>query len=88
MAEANVLQEADQWWWLSFADDDGFLGVAVVTGFGLADAVSTAHRLGINPGGSVQIIELAPEYVPPESYRNRLLTKEEATSDAAQGRNG
>lgn len=46
------------WWWLSFADGDRpagdqFLGVCVVRGRDMREAVSRAWKLGCNPGGQV-----------------------------------
>lgn len=66
------------WHWLSFADgDDGHnLGIALVQGFGLLDAVAHAHYLGINPGGHVGEAEI-PALLP--EYANRLIGTQEAT---------
>lgn len=66
--------------WLSFADDNGFRGAALVQGASLGDAVRRATALGINPGGEV----LGPEY-PPDAAQydvalanmNRLMKKPE-----------
>ena len=71
------------WWWLSFTDasrpkGSQFLGVAIVEARGIAGAVTAAHRLGINPGGAVLAIAIPPEHVPALSYRNRLLSRDEA----------
>lgn len=67
----------EDWWWLSFAEESGFLGVVVIQGYGIVDAVSRSHALGVNPGGEVQGW-LLPEHVPPAEFRNRLLSKAEA----------
>lgn len=40
-------------YWLSFADDDGFLGVCVVDAPSFPAAVTRSHELDINPGGEV-----------------------------------
>jgi hypothetical protein len=50
-------------YWLSFCDGDlpkgqQFLGVAIVRGSNLEEAVSEAWRLGINPGGEVLSMEI------------------------------
>jgi len=39
--------------YLSFASEAGFLGVAIVEADDFLDAVKCAHELGINPGGQV-----------------------------------
>jgi len=41
-------------WWLSFATEKGNLGVVVVRGNTMRDAMGRAWALGINPGGEVQ----------------------------------
>lgn len=71
------------WWWLSFADarrpiDEQFLGVAIVQGTNMVDAVRNAHRLRCNPGGEVQGLSIVVGRVPSDPWRNRLLTKGEA----------
>ncbi len=48
----------ERWWWLSFADEDGFRGVCIVRARGLVPAIARTHLLGINPGGEVQGAEL------------------------------
>jgi hypothetical protein len=69
-------------WWLSFVDPerpDGqrFLGAAIVEGYGAASASIRAHELRVNPGGSVQAVELKGDGVPPPGLRNRLLSMNE-----------
>lgn len=76
--EANPLT----WWYLSFADDSlpkgsQFLGVVIIQAHGLGDAASQAHMRGINPGGEVLGVDIPTDKVPPESYRNRLLSNAE-----------
>lgn len=66
------------WWWLSFAGADGFLGLNIICANSFVDALERSHRLGINPGGSVQGFLIPYEHRPPESYWHRLLTAEEA----------
>lgn len=68
------------WWYLSFADESGWLGGCYVE----APVAELAHTVALtqdcNPGGEVAIIgPLLEEHmanVPAES-RNRLLTREE-----------
>lgn len=75
---------ATRWWYLSFADParpkgEQFLGAAIVDGEDLASAITSAWRRGCNPGGEVMGIEItsiSDRVV--ESYRFRLLTRDEA----------
>ncbi len=64
----------DQWWWLSFADDDGFLGAATVgPSGGFIEAVQLAKRLNINPGG--EVVGAGPlDHLPPERFLNCLMS--------------
>ena len=71
------LQQPEIWLYLSFADDVGFRGGVVIKAHGLTDAVIKCNWLQINPHGEIQGIELPESHIPPERYRNRLLTKEE-----------
>lgn len=71
------------WWWLSFVDPElpegsRFLGVAIVQAGDFAAAVARAHRLGINPGGEVEGIEMPTIAATPEDMRERLLGQQEA----------
>ncbi len=74
-----LAREASQpltWWYLSFADTDGWRGGCVVRARGMASAIRRTHELGINPGGEVRAVELLPG----EKGRiphDKLLTKEE-----------
>lgn len=65
------------WFYLSFANDDSFLGGVIVQ----ADEMMLAHTqvglLGINPGGSVIGHPIPKDHHVPEHLRNRLLTKAE-----------
>lgn len=51
-------------YWLSFADDSGFLGGCVVDAGTDVLAVVKAHGLGINPGGEVKVVDLGDTEVP------------------------
>jgi hypothetical protein len=68
-------------YWLSFADDDGFLGVAIVDGDDGASIMTMVDKtieLGCNPGrGSVQMCTIPPSDVIHAHYKNRLLTRDE-----------
>lgn len=73
------------WWWLSFCDPDKprgsqFLGVVIVRGESMVEAVLTAHRLGINPGGSVMgaAFKGLGDWTVPEEFADRLLSREDA----------
>lgn len=69
------------WWYLSFADEDSFLGGAYIQAFGTMSAVTTATVLGLNPGGEVAAWGPIPDdqmdlHVPVEN-RMRLLSQKE-----------
>lgn len=59
-------------WWLSYADDDEALGVAVVAAPGFLTACLRAMDLGVDPGGTVRGWPLGLTEVP-EYFRDRLL---------------
>lgn len=64
-------------WWLSFANDDGFLGCALVgPGSTVLEAAEVARSLGIHPGGEVAGLPTPAivEQAIPDEYRDRLLT--------------
>ena len=69
--------------WVSFANEDECIGVAVVDDDDASDATTIVRKtieLGCNPGpdSSVQIQKIPDDAVPiPERYKNRLLTKAE-----------
>lgn len=67
-----------EWYWLSFAGEDGFLGGIVLQGYGPLDAVARSHESQQNPGGEVAILPLGVEDLDtPAEWKNRLLSKEE-----------
>lgn len=63
--------------WLSFAGDDGFLGVVILKTLGFTHAVVESKVRGINPGGEIMAVEVDPDKIDP-NYFNRLLNKDEA----------
>lgn len=63
--------------WLSFADDDGFLGVVILKTLGFTHAFIETKTRGINPGGEIKGFEIDPENIDAK-YFNRLLTRDEA----------
>lgn len=70
-----------EWYYISFADADGFLGGCYVEAVHEHNAVMVSVLRGINPGGDAKIIgalprELVEEHVLPED-RYRLLMREE-----------
>jgi hypothetical protein len=67
-----------QLWYLSFADrsPDRFLGACVVYGDDLIDAIKTAWRLKINPGGQVLGVPIENSIFP----INRLMNRAELAS--------
>jgi hypothetical protein len=71
------------WWYLSYAHETkGFMGGAIVEGYGFVWACNNARIMGITPGPDVETrgIQIPPDEVPKEMYRNRLLTKDELNS--------
>lgn len=78
------LDEADvpilHWWWLSFADEQGFRGVCIVQGVTLLAAVLRANTLGISPHGQVRGEDLGRDLNPGWPHpdvRDRCLSAEE-----------
>ena len=78
------------WWWLSFADDEGFRGGINVQGDDFLGAVLNAKLMGQNPGGQVRGLELTFDISDlPEKYKNRLLSLDDiAEMDRAMGESG
>lgn len=66
------------WWWLSFADEEKLRGIVIVQAPSFLLAVAESHRLQINPHGEVRGFPFPSELTPPEQFRNRCLTREEA----------
>ncbi len=74
LVEEELATGTREWWYLSFAGPKGFLGACIVKAFGPMDAVGTAHKLGINPGGEVLMMKVeAQDWVRPE-MTDRLLS--------------
>lgn len=75
--------------YISFATDAGFRGATVIDAIGEFDAIATTHVLGINPGGEAAILEMPPDMdakarAEMNSYKNRLVTKEELIANGAK----
>ena len=69
------------WWWLSFADPDGFRGVVITHAPDFISAVRSTHARRINPGGEVNGWSMPDEAGlgdPAPRWRDRLLNKFEA----------
>lgn len=66
--------------WISFSNDEAFLGVALIRAAGTLGAINLSHRLGINPGGAVVASTLPADIAKHVSGSeiNRLLNMEEA----------
>ena len=71
------MKKPEVWWWLSFASEKGFLGVVIMHGGGMAEAVQNAWSMNLNPGGEVQGVPIPEEHVPEAKYRRRLLSRAE-----------
>jgi hypothetical protein len=66
-----------QWFYFSFADDDGFLGGLYIDGVDLEHALRRSHELGQNPGGEVKTLEITTKDVElnvPAGDRRHLLS--------------
>lgn len=63
-------------WHLSFADDTGWLGGALVEAATMPVAVARCWELGCNPGGEVLALGFRARSVP-DGYANRLLSRAE-----------
>lgn len=77
-------------YWLSFASEEGNLGCALVEASSMEEAVTEAHRLGINPGGEVMGVEIPADALlaDPESPfytfgRDRLIPTAEVMAAGA-----
>lgn len=71
----DELSQPLRWFYLSFADDDGFRGAIIVNARGEMHAVQRCHDLGINPGGQVAIFDIPDGAPRPEGVEDRLLSK-------------
>ena len=65
--QTEEILQPETYWYMSFADEkeDKFNGACVVKARGVLDAIQTAHRLGINPGGQVLAMEVPADVCPP-----------------------
>jgi len=77
-------QEKDkpqQFWYLSWADDDGFRGAAITKASGFVTARTILSMLGVNPLGQCAGVPI-PEGLEPKDgkYLNRLLQLDELTA--------
>lgn len=86
LAQAKADPSPKAWHYLSFADGSRpkgtqFLGACIIEAPNIILCAIRAYELGINPGG--EILSVRCESVPPEKWRNRLLTREDiAAMDA------
>lgn len=70
--------EPMRWFYLSFADDDGFRGAAIVEAKGILGATLYCNLLGINPGGEVMAIPIPEDQLAdiPKDAKDVLLSKD------------
>lgn len=76
-ALALEAKNAEGWWWLSFAGEEGWRGVVVTRARGLASALQRTHRLHLNPGGQVSGALIPHPTAPPAAMVDRLITDRE-----------
>lgn len=65
------------WWYLSYAGETEFLGGLIIQAHGPTEATYLSRHRGISPGGEVLILQVPDDQLPPDEYRNRLLTRQE-----------
>ncbi len=71
-------REPKRLFWISFADELGFLGVVITEAQGVGTASEKCWELGINPGGQMAAWEIPPKMMQvPREFWDRLLTKEQ-----------
>lgn len=70
-------KKEQEWLFLSFADERGFLGAVITQAAGPASAVAECRRRGVNPGGDVLVTALTDEEATgvPWSAVDTLLTR-------------
>ncbi len=79
--ENNMPKTFLKQFWMSFCDPEApkgnqFLGVIIVEGVDLRDAIFRTHALNINPGGEIEGIELEKDVIKPE-HIDQLYTKKQ-----------
>jgi len=75
----DELRQPLRWWYLSYADDDGFRGGLLLEAHGELHAIELAQRLNLSPGGQVLILEVPSEVAVTlqDESKGRLLSKPE-----------
>ena len=63
--------------WMSFVDDEAFLGVIITEALGLSHAIEKTHDMGINPGGEIRAVEVDPDKINAFDF-DRLLSRTDA----------
>ena len=81
-AKDLLLKESSEplrWFYISYADEEGFRGAVIVEAHGWLSAVKRSRELGISPGGQALGREIPEEALIklPEDMKNRLLTRAE-----------
>jgi hypothetical protein len=79
-ARAFEQNEPIRTWWLSFADDGEFLGVAVVRARGVLDAIDICNEHGCGTGGRGEVhgVKMVEGKIA-EKWFGRLLTESEVS---------
>ena len=84
MAVEEAKDGTMEWWWLSFADENGFRGAVLMKAVGFSTALLSTKALDINPGGEVKGFVLPTGTAVTElvmrGYSMRLLTETECVA--------
>jgi hypothetical protein len=75
---AEYLAETEaELWWMSFADDGGWLGAVIGPAAGWSEALTEASLRGLNPGGEVAFYGPLPSGAVAADLHWRLLGRSE-----------
>ena len=63
--------------YLSFADEQGFIGALIIAGSDFLHAIGNARTLGLHPGGEVAGKDITDFPEQPAEFVGRLLSRED-----------
>ncbi len=75
----TLSKKSDELFWMSFANEMGFLGACLVRAYNVDLAVRRTWELGINPGGEIMICTLERGVLEkiPDKWIEKMLVKHE-----------